>query len=125
MGKARGVNNASRASGAVYISILRCGSSREWEQSSDQVAREEPLEIRVRGQSIAVTMRTPGRDRELAAGFLVSEGLLRKRSQIIEIAHCTAGEAAHFGNIINVFLAPDVQFDSAQLTRHVFASSSC
>jgi FdhD protein len=104
---------------------LRRFQSGHISSAPDQVAREEPLEIRVRGQSIAVTMRTPGHDRELAAGFLVSEGLLRKRSQIIEIAHCTTGEAAQFGNIINIFLAPDVQFDSAQLTRHVFASSSC
>src|SRR5436189_3050314 len=121
MGKARGVNNASRASGAVYISILRCGSSREWEQSSDQVAREEPLEIRVRGKSVAVTMRTPGRDRELAAGFLVTEGVIRGASDIVDIAPC--GESADPDNVLNVFLLPRVQVDFDRLTRHVFASS--
>jgi FdhD protein len=92
-------------------------------EAPDVLAREEPLEIRVRGRSIAVTMRTPGHDAELAAGFLVSEGLLQNREQIVEIAHCTTGE--QFQNVINVFLAPDVAFDPEKLTRHVFASSSC
>ena len=89
----------------------------------DSVAREEPLEIRVRGQSVAVTMRTPGHDEELAAGFLLSEGLLRTRADVVEIAPCAQAEAR--GNTLNVFLAPTVEFDPARLTRHVFASSSC
>lgn len=93
--------------------------------TKDFVAREEPLEIRVRGQAIAITMRTPGHDAELAAGFLVSEGLLHKRSDIIEIAPCQAGENSAAGNIMNVFVPPAVTLDVEKLTRHVFASSSC
>jgi FdhD protein len=89
----------------------------------DVLAREEPLEIRVRGRSIAVTMRTPGADSELAAGFLVSEGIVRDRADVIEIAPCVEGE--NEGNILNVFLAPKVSVDLERLTRHVFASSSC
>ena len=91
----------------------------------DSVAREEPLEIRVRGRGIAVTMRTPGHDKELAAGFLCTEGLIKKRTDVIELTHCTEGEAAQLGNTINVFLGPDVEIDFAKLTRHFFASSSC
>ena len=94
--------------------------------NSDSLAVEEPLEIRVRGQAIAVTMRTPGHDEELAAGFLLSEGILKRRSDIIEIAHCRAEAAAALtGNILNVFLAPNVELDMERLTRHVFSASSC
>ena len=83
------------------------------------------MEIRVRGKSIAVTMRTPGHDDELAAGFLVTEGLIRKRKDVTQIAWCRQGEAVDYENTLNVFLAPSVAVDFERLTRHVFASSSC
>ena len=70
-------------------------------------------------------MRTPGADAELAAGFLLTEGLIHSRADLVEIAHCGRGEAALLGNTINVFLAPHVTVDFERLTRHVFASSSC
>jgi FdhD protein len=89
----------------------------------DSVAREEPLEIRIRGRSVAVTMRTPGHDGELAAGFLLSEGLIGKRGDLIEISPCKTAEVPE--NVLNVFLAPGVEVDFGRLTRHVFASSSC
>lgn len=93
---------------------------------SDSLAVEEPLEIRVRGQAVAVTMRTPGHDEELAAGFLLTEGILKRSADVIEIAHCRSDpEAALSGNILNVFLAPDVELDFGRLTRHVFTASSC
>ena len=91
-------------------------------QESDELACEEPLEIRVRGRAISVTMRTPGHDQELAAGFLVSEGLIRARGDIAKIEPCDRNED---GNLLNVVLAPEVPVDFEQLTRHVFASSSC
>jgi FdhD protein len=95
-------------------------------RNSDSVAVEEPLEIRVRGQAVAVTMRTPGHDEELAAGFLLTEGVLKRRADVIEIAHCRSDpEAALSGNILNVFLASDVELDLERLTRHVFSASSC
>lgn len=89
------------------------------------LAREEPLEIRIQGRSIAVTMRTPGHDHELAGGFLLTEGIVAKGEDIIEIAHCQSGEAAVARNIINVFLRPGLAVDFARLERHVYASSSC
>lgn len=108
----------------------------------DDLVIEEPLEIRVRGKSIAVTMRTPSapapgaapgaspgggdqreaHDRELAAGFLLSEGLIHSAGDIVRIDPCTRSGA---GNIVNVFLAPSVKLDLESLSRHVFASSSC
>ncbi len=92
---------------------------------NDWVAREEPLEIRIQGRSVAVTMRTPGEDEELACGFLLSEGLLRQREDVMEVSHCLSGENALLGNILNVFASPHVRINFDQLTRHVFASSSC
>jgi FdhD protein len=93
------------------------------EPAQDSLAVEEPLEIRVRGVSVAVTMRTPGHDSELAAGFLLSEGLIKHRDEIVEIAPCPAAETP--GNVLNVFLKAGAAVDLQKLTRHVFASSSC
>jgi len=104
--------------------ILRFGDGRS-ESLKDYVAREEPLEIRVRGKSIAVTMRTPGDDRELACGFLVSEGLLKRPGDVLEIAPCQTGENSQLGNVLNVFVVPALELDLERLTRHTFASSSC
>ncbi len=101
-------------------------------QVDDDLAIEEPLEIRVRGRSVAVTMRTPGspgpdgkrddQDAELAAGFLLSEGLIRSADDVVRIDPCVRTES---GNIVNVFLAPGIKIDLDRLSRHVFASSSC
>lgn len=99
----------------------------------DEVATEEPLEVRVvcEGQgewqrhSVAVTMRTPGNDFELAAGFLFTEGVVSEPGAISRIAYCTdPGEVQRY-NIVNVYLRPDVPFDVERLSRHVFTSSSC
>jgi FdhD protein len=109
--------------GAVPAEVLRCARGEPPQSAQDLVAQEEPLEIRVRGRSVAVTMRTPGHDRELAAGFLLTEGLIQSREQVIEIGPCLEGDVPE--NTLNVFLAPSVVVDFESLTRHVFASSSC
>src|SRR5437016_14097656 len=111
--------------GTVSARVLRYRSGMKPARHADALAREEPLEIRVRGRSIAVTMRTPGRDDELAAGFLLSEGLIRQRSDVVEIAHCRRGETTNYQNTLNGFLSPAVDVNFEQPTRHVFASSSC
>ncbi len=102
---------------------------RRWERDKpkptsqkDELVIEEPVEIRVDTQSVCVTMRTPGEDEELAAGFLLSEGLVKRRGDILKIQPLHRDDA---GNVIDVFLAPGVVLNLAQLTRHVFASSSC
>jgi len=88
----------------------------------DALAIEEPLEIRVRGRAVSVTMRTPGHDDELAAGFLLSEGIIAKSEDVVRIEPC---DRADGGNVVNVVLEPTVPVDFERLTRHVFASSSC
>lgn len=90
--------------------------------ASDFVAAEEPLELRVRGRAISVTMRTPGQDDELSVGFLISEGVIRSAEDVIDVEHCDRNDA---DNIINIKLKPEVHVDFERLTRHVFASSSC
>jgi FdhD protein len=104
-----------------FMEILRWDgdSVRRFE---DELAAEEPLEIRVRGQAVSVTMRTPGHDAELAAGFLLTEGIIHHSQDVLRIEPCDQNED---GNVLNVLLAPDVRVDFQQLTRHVFASSSC
>lgn len=102
-------------------------------QRADSVAAEEPLEIRVvaeiEGQrqrhSVAVTMRTPGNDFELAAGFLCGEGMLRHHGDVWRIDYCDASSSRDPGNVVEVSLSPGVDFDAERLSRHVFTSSSC
>ena len=86
------------------------------------MAIEEPLEIQVDTRPVSVTMRTPGHDDELAVGFLLTEGILHNRADVSGIRPYSRNERQ---NVIGVFLAPGVAMDFAQLTRHVFASSSC
>jgi FdhD protein len=105
--------------------IVRWKKGTAPKREPDEVAKEEPLEIRVRGQSVAITMRTPGHDEELAAGFLLTEGMIHRRADVTAINYCQQGEAANYENTLNVFLAPNVEVDLERLTRHVFASSSC
>jgi FdhD protein len=97
----------------------------ETTEITDTLVVEEPMEIRVRGRSVAVTMRTPGHDLELAAGFLFTEGVVRRRADVLTLHHCLQGPEESRNNILNVFLSPKVELDLESLTRHVFSSSSC
>src|SRR3954464_2961302 len=91
-------------------------------RDSDELAVEEPLEIRVKNRAVSVTMRTPGHDEELAAGFLLTEGMIHARSDVVRIEPCVQARA---GNVLNVVLSSSAKVDFEKLTRHVFASSSC
>jgi FdhD protein len=107
------------------------------EASTDCVAVEEPLEIRLdyqtRGncesreqKSISITMRTPGQDYDLALGFLFSEGLIQSIQQVENISHC--GPALpHLGhsNVVKVRLSNEASIDLVRLQRHFYTSSSC
>ena len=97
----------------------------------DSLAAEEPLEIRVGGRQVAVTMRTPGDDFDLVGGFLLSEGAVRGREQITRIRYCTDNRYDADGhehdpyNIVEVDLAPGVADPTWSLHRTTFTSRSC
>jgi FdhD protein len=93
----------------------------------DHLAAEEPLEIRLGGRPLAVTMRTPGHDIELAAGFLVSEGVVRQRDDVSTARYCAGAtdEGVNTYNVLDVQLAPGVAVPEFGLERSVYTSSSC
>jgi FdhD protein len=102
----------------------------EWEEGKtrrfqDYLVREEPMEIRVGTHSLNVTMRTPGNDLELAAGFLFTEGLIHRREEIEVIEHAESSKPSDAGNVVHVELAEDVDLDLERTQRNFFAASSC
>jgi len=117
--------NASEAEeqGIGAGSVIRRKPDGTYECVTDEVAVEEPLEIRIGQDPLAVTMRTPGNDEELAAGFLLSEGIVRARSDLREIGRCTL--PASLGNVLNVTLAAGAKFVPAAAHRFGTISTSC
>lgn len=101
---------------------------------SDRVAVEEPLEIRLgyttpggrASRSVSITMRTPGNDRELAAGFLYTESVIHRAGDIASVEPCgsPAPDTGNF-NVVRVELAPGVDVDLGRLQRHFYTTSSC
>ncbi|MEE6258803.1 formate dehydrogenase accessory sulfurtransferase FdhD [Plantactinospora sonchi] len=93
----------------------------------DTLAAEEPLEIRVNGRSLVITMRTPGDDFDLAAGFLVSEGVVRGGEEIANIRYCAGATAdgVNTYNVVDVVLAPGVAPPDPSLERNFYTTSSC
>jgi FdhD protein len=93
----------------------------------DYLAAEEPLEIRVGPNPLSVTMRTPGHDLELAAGFLLTEGFIQTREQILNLENVepTAEDNIKRGNVIEATLSAESTPDFDKMRRHFFASSSC
>jgi len=104
-------------------SILRRKAAGGYECVTDDVAIEEPLEIRVNGSAVATTMRTPGNDGELAAGFLFSEAIVRKRADLRKIE--PSGLPGSTGNVMEVVLSLDAKFEPASAQRFGTISSSC
>jgi len=120
--------------------VRRITSGIEHEKSDDVLAVEEPLEIRLgfadgTHRAVSITMRTPGEDGELAAGFLFTEGIIRTADQVRQIRHCglKIGKmkgtvdrvAALNSNTIRVDLAEGVELDLKKLERHFYTTSSC
>lgn len=118
-------------SSAIDISKSQAGRRRAL---ADSVAIEEPLEIRLgystpdgrASRSVSITMRTPGNDEELAAGFLYTESIVGAAADIVSIEVCgpPAPDTGHH-NVIRVELGPDVEVDLGRLQRHFYTTSSC
>ena len=109
----------------VRVTAVRDGSAGE---RPDRVATEEPMEIRVGGPGqepgpIAVTMRTPGGDFELAAGFLFTEGLIHSAEEIAKVSYCELPPEEQHYNVVTVRLAHD--FDHESVSRNFYSTSSC
>jgi FdhD protein len=102
----------------------------EWKEGrvqarQDDLAAEEPLEIRVGDRPLTVTMRTPGHDFELAAGFLFTEGVIQRPDQILSIEEAPGLKYTERGNVVQVQLAPEAAPDLENMQRNFFAASSC
>jgi FdhD protein len=93
----------------------------------DTLVAEEPLEIRLNGKPLAITMRTPGDDFALAVGFLVSEGVLATASDLLNIVYCAGAtvDGSNTYNVVDVRTSPGVTIPDITLERNVYTTSSC
>jgi FdhD protein len=113
------------AEGITQVRVWRHDGEKR-EAIDDRVAIEEPLEIRIAGETLAITMRTPGHDAELVMGLLLSEGILESASEVGGIAHCGRPGAA--GNVIDVTAAPGTVIDwepEGMARRSTLTTSAC
>jgi FdhD protein len=110
---------------AAPVSVVRFADG-DGRAGRDCAAREEPLEIQLGGAPLAVVMRTPGHDEELACGFLVTERVVARPEQIASVRHCRqARDPESAENVVRVVLADGVRVDLESLRRNLYASSSC
>jgi FdhD protein len=116
------VARKARSVGLTQVSEWDDGKLR---RKDDYLAAEEPLEIRVGDEPLSVTMRTPGHDLELAAGFLFTEGLVQKHAQITSLVSSALENGSNSGNVVRTQISPDVALDREQMRRHFLAASSC
>lgn len=108
--------------------IVRGDAGSSASRRVDTLAVEEPLEIRIGGAPLAVTMRTPGHDVELAIGFLVSEGVIADPSEFLSAIHCGGpgtGGAENTYNVLDATLAPGVRVPAGDEARRFYTTSSC
>jgi len=113
---------SARSIGLTQVSEWDDGKLR---RKDDYLAAEEPLEIRIGDHPLSVTMRTPGHDLELAAGFLFTEGIVQRREQIVMLESSTEGDSGKRGNVVQAALTPEALPDFEKMRRHFFAASSC
>lgn len=106
------------------VEVLRVRGARRLRRA-DRAATEEPMEIRLQGAPFAVIMRTPGADRELVAGFLFAEQLVRRADEILSIEYCTDPLHAGRRNVVTVRLVPTATAAPLAAGRHVATSAAC
>ena len=112
----------SDTSRAIEVTRVRDGVR---DTRRDYAATEEPMEVRIHGEAFAVIMRTPGRDHDLAAGFLLSEQIVRGPDDIGLIRHCTDPKTPDLTNVVDVTLDSEPPLDRIRERRQVVTSSSC
>jgi FdhD protein len=96
-----------------------------WASEADEVAAEEPFEIRVAGQSVAMIMRTPGHDRYLAAGFLVGEGIIATADDVLSITGALDRDGFPQPNVLDLRLRPELESSDRLWQRNFTVTSSC
>jgi FdhD protein len=117
------MEQSPQATRTVAVIRVRGGGQ---SSASDNAAAEEPLEIRLHRRPFAVLMRTPGEDRELAAGFLLSERVIRHADDVGAIRHCTEEREGAADNVVDVTLADPSRLDDIFANRrNVVANSAC
>jgi FdhD protein len=99
-------------------------TGRSSEVFEDAIAVERPLQLRVGGRALAVTLRTPGCDEDLALGFMAGEGLVARASDVSGVT-LTPSSCSHEPDIADITLAPGVPLDWARLERHFAATAAC
>jgi FdhD protein len=99
--------------------------SGEPRRRTDDLAAEEPLEIRVRKQALAVTMRTPGQDIDLAMGFLLTEGIIAAADDVVTAQLCAGADTPNTYNVVDIVLGPDVPPPVTDPSRNFYTTSSC
>ncbi len=123
--------SAKARSGSKTRARVRVVENGRARVKSDHLATEEPMEIRLvtgdERKTVAVTMRTPGNDFELAAGFLYGEGIVSSRDEIRKISYCVDSDvdAEQRYNIVNVELRDGRDYDLRPLERHFYTTSAC
>ncbi len=106
-------------------------SASEFTQRPETLVVEEPMEIRLNGTPLTVTMRTPGSDIELAQGFLLTEGVIAGREDVLTVRYCRgegedgSGFSQNTYNVLDVTLAPDVPPPDVDVRRNFYTTSSC
>jgi FdhD protein len=121
-----GDNSLARKARSVDLTQVTEWDDGKSHRKEDYLAAEEPLEIRVGDNPLSVTMRTPGHDIELVAGFLFTEGLVERRAQILMLEELESTDAdENRGNVVSARLDRDADYDSDKMRRNFFAASSC
>ncbi len=119
--------NGAGPTGVATRDVVRLGDGTARDER-DAVAVEEPLEIRVDGETVAVTMRTPGHDAELALGFLFAEGIIAGAAEVGSVAHCGRPDEEGYGNVIEVRSAGGTPIDAERVLegrRWVTTTAAC
>ncbi|GAA4538172.1 formate dehydrogenase accessory sulfurtransferase FdhD [Pseudonocardia xishanensis] len=107
--------------------VLRIGTDGTTRRRPDSLAVEEPLELRVDGKPLSVTMRTPGHDVELAHGFLLTEGVIGSAEDLASARYCDSvdAEGRNTYNVLDIALDPGVEPPDASIERNFYTTSSC